>query len=296
MAEARRRWRLRHVVEALGARLLFTCFARLPLDRASAFGGWLARSIGPRIGASKRAALNLRRAMPELRDDEIRRIIVGMWDNLGRVVAEYPHLREIEVFVPGSRVETVGADAYLKHHAGDRPHIFFSAHYGNWEVAALAASQGGHEVAQIYRAANNPFIDRIVNDARGAVGGELIPKGLVAGRRAVAAIRGGQALCLLVDQKMNDGIAVPFFGRDAMTAPALARLARRFDCVVVPARVERLGGAHFRLTCEAPLVVPHTADAHADTLALMTAVNATVERWVRADPAQWFWLHRRWPD
>jgi KDO2-lipid IV(A) lauroyltransferase len=89
---------------------------------------------------------------------------------------------------------------------------------------------------------------------------------------------------------------VKFFGRDAMTAPALARLARRFDCVVVPARVERLGGAHFRLTCEAPLAVPHTADAHADTLALMTAVNATVERWVRADPAQWFWLHRRWPD
>jgi Kdo2-lipid IVA lauroyltransferase/acyltransferase len=89
---------------------------------------------------------------------------------------------------------------------------------------------------------------------------------------------------------------VPFFGRDAMTAPALARLARRFDCVVVPARVERVKGAHFRLVCETPLAVPKTEDQHADVLALMTAVNATVERWIRADPKQWFWLHRRWPD
>jgi Kdo2-lipid IVA lauroyltransferase/acyltransferase len=296
LADSSRSWRLGHVFEALALRLLFGCFALLSLDRASALGGWLARHIGPHLGASKRAALNLRRAMPELSEDGIRRTVVGMWDNLGRVAAEYPHLREIEVFVPGGRVETVGTEPYLKRHAGDRPHIFFSAHYGNWEVAALAAAQGGHAVAQIYRAANNPFIDRIINDARGAVGGELIPKGSIAARRAIAAIQAGQVLCLLVDQKMNDGIAVPFFGRDAMTAPALARLARRFDCVVVPARVERLEGAHFRLTCEAPLDVPRTADAHADTLAMMTAVNATVERWVRADPAQWFWLHRRWPD
>jgi Kdo2-lipid IVA lauroyltransferase/acyltransferase len=95
---------------------------------------------------------------------------------------------------------------------------------------------------------------------------------------------------------MNDGIPVPFFGRDAMTAPALARLARRFDCTVVPARVERIRGAHFRLVCEEPIAVPRTDDPHADTLALMTTVNATIERWVRADPAQWFWLHRRWPE
>jgi KDO2-lipid IV(A) lauroyltransferase len=101
---------------------------------------------------------------------------------------------------------------------------------------------------------------------------------------------------MLVDQKLNDGIAVPFFGRDAMTAPALARLARRYDCIVVPVRVVRLGGAHFRLICDPPLKVPKTADAQADALALMTEVNATIERWIRARPEQWFWLHRRWPE
>jgi Kdo2-lipid IVA lauroyltransferase/acyltransferase len=288
--------RIGHVLEALGARFLFAFFGLLPIDHASAVGGFIARTIGPRLGATKRAVVNLRRAMPELGEPEIRRIVVGMWDNLGRVVAEYPHLGEIEIFKRGGRVETVGTDGYVGQADSGKRHIFFSAHYGNWEIAALAATQAKFRVAQVYRAANNPLIDRIILEARSQIGSELIPKGPAAARQLLKAVESGHALCILVDQKMNDGIAVPFFGRDAMTAPALARLARRFDCIVVPSRVERIKGAHFRLVCEEPLVVPKTKDQHADVLAFMTAVNATVERWIRADPKQWFWLHRRWPE
>ena len=288
--------RLGYVVEAMAARLLFAFFRRLPIDRASAVGGFIARTVGPHLGASKRAVTNLRRAMPELRDEDIRRIVIGMWDNLGRVVAEFPHLGEIEVFRRGGRVEVVGADEFVAGAARDGHYIFFSAHYGNWEIAALAAAQAKFRVAQVYRAANNPLIDRLIQEARGPVGGGLIPKGPAAARQLLKAMESGHALCMLVNQKLNDGIAVPFFGRDAMTAPALARLARRFDCVVVPVRVERLEGAHFRLVCEKPLHVPKTRDQHDDVLALMTEVNATLERWIRADPKQWFWLHRRWPD
>jgi Kdo2-lipid IVA lauroyltransferase/acyltransferase len=283
-------------LEGLGARLLFACFRLLPLDAASAVGGAIGRAIGPRLGASKRARTNLRRALPALDNAAIARIVRGMWDNLGRVAAEYPHLGAIKVFEPGGRVELVGVDAILAERRPEKRYIFFSAHFGNWEIAALAAAQAGFEAAQIYRAANNPFVDRLLLEARGQWAGELIPKGTVAARRAIAAIKDGRHLTMLVDQKMNDGIAVPFFGRDAMTAPALARLARRFDCIVVPARVERIDGAHFRLVCEAPLPVPKSADAAADELALMTAVNATLERWIRARPELWFWLHRRWPD
>jgi Kdo2-lipid IVA lauroyltransferase/acyltransferase len=288
--------RIQHFFEALGARLFFAVFRRLSLDHASAVGGFIARTIGPRLGASKRAVLNLRRAIPELSEAEIARTIAGMWDNLGRVVAEYPHLGEIEIFKRGGRVEVLGADAILAERTPEKRYIFFSAHYGNWEIATLAATQANFAVVQVYRAANNPLIDRLILEARGSVGSNLIPKGPAAARELLKAMESGQALCMLVDQKLNDGIAVPFFGRDAMTAPALARLARRFDCVVVPARVERTQGAHFRLVCETPLAVPKTADQHADVLRLMSDVNATIERWIRVDPKQWFWLHRRWPD
>jgi Kdo2-lipid IVA lauroyltransferase/acyltransferase len=287
---------VRYVLEGLGARAAFALFRALPLDRASNFGGFLARTIGPHLGASKRARLNLQRAMPELSADESERIVRGMWDNLGRVVGEYPHLHEFDIAAAECRVEILGAEAIRAEAAAGKRFIFFSAHYGNWEIASVAAAQAQIAITGIYRAANNPLVDRLINRERSRRGGDLIPKGAVAARRAIAALRDGRHLSMLVDQKMNDGIAVPFFGRDAMTAPALARLALRFDCTVVPIRVERLHGAHFRLTCEPPLALPHSGNLQADTLALMTQVNAAVERWVRARPEQWFWLHRRWPD
>jgi KDO2-lipid IV(A) lauroyltransferase len=286
---------LAYRVEARLAAFVLKILGLLSLDRASALGGTLARTIGPRLGISKRARMNLRAALPELDAARVEAIIRGMWDNLGRVAFEYPHLAAIEVFAGDGRVEVAGIEHLETALAARRRVILFSGHLGNWEVAALAGGQYGLDIAQIYRAANNPLIDAMLARLRGELG-ELIPKGAVASRRAVAALRRGGHLSLLVDQKLNDGIAVPFFGRDAMTAPALATLALRFDCDVLPVRIERLAGAHFRLTVHPRLALPQTGDRDADTLALMTAVNRTLEAWIRERPEQWFWLHRRWPD
>jgi Kdo2-lipid IVA lauroyltransferase/acyltransferase len=287
--------KLAHQLQGLGAAICFGGLGLLPLDWASAIGGALARAIGPRLGISKRARINLGRALPELSETEIGRIIVGMWDNLGRVAAEYPHLRTIRVFDPTGRVETHGFEHMDRAVANGRRMIIFSGHIANWEIGMLAAVQYGISVAQIYRAANNPLLDRMITRFRGDAG-ELLPKGRVAARRAIAVLRRGAHLTMLADQKMNDGIPVPFFGRPAMTSSALAVLALRFDCDVLPARVERLGGAHFRLTVFPPLPLPRSGDHHADVAALMTKVNQILEQWVRDRPAEWFWLHRRWPD
>jgi KDO2-lipid IV(A) lauroyltransferase len=272
----------------------------LPLDAASAFVGALARRIGPRLGVSTRARRNLRAALPELSDAAIESIVRGMWDNLGRVTAEYPHLGQIRVFPPNGRVETQGVEHLDRALEAGRPVILFGGHLGNWEIAALAAGQYGLDLAQIYRAANNPLVDRMIARFRGAhvnsMGGEFIPKGAVASRRAMAAVRRGAHLALLADQKLNDGIAVPFFGRPAMTAPALALLALRFNCTVLPVRTERRRGAHFRLTIYPPLELPRSGNRGIDVATLMTAVNATLEGWIRECPEQWFWVHSRWPD
>jgi Kdo2-lipid IVA lauroyltransferase/acyltransferase len=285
-----------HRLEALGAALMFGLFRLLPLDAASALGGFLGRLVGPRLGVTKRAAINLRRALPALDAVAARHIMRGMWDNLGRVIAEYPHLVEFKVYAGDGRIEFVGNDIIEPILASGRSVIFISAHYGNWEIAAMAATQRGLDVAEIYRAANNPLIDRLIASYRYRIGSELIPKGVVAARRSIAAVRDGRHLAVLVDQKMNDGIKVPFFGRDAMTAPAVAQLALRFDCAIVPARVERTRGARFRIVLSPPIPVTKTGDRHADTLAIMSAVNAEIERWVRERPEMWLWLHRRWPD
>ncbi|MGD9616038.1 MAG: lauroyl acyltransferase [Alphaproteobacteria bacterium] len=311
LAEPRRRvapsrWIYRF--EAACVALFFALCRLLPIDMASGFGGWLGRRVGPLLGVSRQARRNLAAAFPDWPPAEIERVVHGVWDNLGRVAAEYPHLRRIRVF-DGGRVEIRGLDHLERAVAGNRRVILFSGHLANWEIAALAAGQCGLDIAQVYRTPNNPFVDRMIRRWRGGQGrkgqgrkgqghkgrGEFIPKEAV-GRRAVAALRRGAHLTILADQKLNEGIPVRFFGRTAMTAPTVALLALRFGCDVLPARVERLHGARFRLTIEPPLPLPGTGNRAADVASLMTTVNATLERWIRERPEQWFWVHRRWPD
>ena len=224
---------------------MFGVFKLLPLDCTSAVGGALARRIGPFLGVSRHARRNISRAFPELSETEIADLVGGMWSNLGRVAA-------------------------------GRPMIVFSGHIANWEIGMLAGAQHGISVAQIHRALNNPLMDRMIARFRGDRG-EFIPKGAVAAGRAIAALRRGTHLGLLADQKMNDGIPVPFFGRPAMTAPALAVLALRFDCDVLPLRAERLDGARFRVTVFPPLPLPRSGEPHADAAALMARVNEILE-------------------
>ena len=176
-----------------------------------------------------------------------------MWDNLGRVAAEYPHLREIRVFAPDGRVETRGVEHMDRAMAAGRRMIIFSGHIANWEIAALAAAQYGARVTQIYRAANNPLVDRLIARFRGDRG-EYIPKGATAARRAFAALYRGEHLTLLADQKLNDGIAVPFFGRAGDDRPGLgaARPAFRLRCAARAGRAAaraRISGSPFFHLC-----------------------------------------------
>jgi len=288
--------RLLDALEGAAAWTLFGFCRLLPVAWASGLGGALARAVGPHVGISRRARRNLRRALPELDEARADEVIRGMWDNLGRVAAEYAHLGKYRVYEAGGRIDMVGAENIRRYGATGERAIFFSGHFGNWEVATLAVTQAGLSVAEIYRAANNPIVDGIINYARSVVGSELVPKGTVAARHALVALKRGRHIAMLVDQKMNDGIPVPFFGRDAMTAPALAKFALHFKCAVVPVRVDRLPHARFRITAEPPLSYERTGDAARDELALMTQVNQVLERWIREKPDHWFWLHRRWPE
>jgi len=285
-----------HPLQALAAFLVFSFFRLLPFDTASAVGGWIARSIGPRLAVSRRAVRNLERAFPEKGPSEIASIVSGMWENLGRLAGEYPHLSNIDVYAAEGPVEVVGAETVDHLRDDGKPGIFFSAHIANWEIISLGATQRGLPLDRVYRAANNPLVEWLFQQGRSAVDGALIPKGPKGARQLLKALKDGKHLGLLVDQKMNDGIPVPFFGRDAMTAPALAELALRFDCPVVPACVVRLDGPRFRLVVEEPLKIVKSGSRQEDVLALMTAVNTRIETWIRANPSQWLWLHNRWPD
>jgi Kdo2-lipid IVA lauroyltransferase/acyltransferase len=283
---------LRQRLEAVGARLIWALFAALPLDAASDLGGWLGRGLGPLLGVNRVARRNLKAAFPEKSESEIEAVIRAMWDNIGRVAGEFPHLPRIAA----ERVELVGGEYIDLLRDDGRAGIFISGHLGNWEINGAVAAARGLPLHLVYRAANNPWIEDLYRKGRAGSSHALIQKGPEGARQALIVLKKGGHLGMLVDQKMNDGIPVPFFGRDAMTAPAQAAFATKFGCPLVPARVERLNGAHFRVTVLPPLDFPHTDDGREDNRLLLIRINALLEEWIRERPGQWLWVHKRWPE
>jgi Kdo2-lipid IVA lauroyltransferase/acyltransferase len=288
--------RLRWLIVAAPAYLLFGLLSVLPLDAASRLGGWLARTLGPLLGVSGRARRALARTFPEKSPAEIERIVAAMWDNLGRTAGELPHLDRLVGPERQARIEFVGAHHIEAAKAAAAPSMFCAGHLGNWELAAMIAPWFGLDMRVIYRAANNPHVDRLIQYCRRPVACDFVAKGVRAAHGIADAMKRGGAVGLLVDQKTNSGIAASFLGRPAMTTPMPAMCALKYGCRVFPMRVERLGGARFRITVHEPLAFTPTGDRHADVLALTDALNAVVEGWIRQRPEQWLWLHKRWAD
>jgi KDO2-lipid IV(A) lauroyltransferase len=290
--------KLAYRLEAWLLRRVLGLFRALGPVRASNFAGGVARMFGPLLPVTRVAEANLLMALPEL-DAAARRLVIrGMYENLGRTMGELPHLASLRRTASGPGWEIEGENIVRAVADKGGPAIFVSAHFGNWEMLPPAAASLGAHMSSMYRAANNPLVNEMINALRQeAIGKEtkLFPKGSAGARGALAHLARGGYLGILMDQKMNDGIAVEFFGRPAMTAPALAALALRFRCPVIPGYVRRIGPARLRVTCEPALALPDTGDRQKDQALLTRAVNERFEAWIRATPECWFWLHRRWP-
>jgi KDO2-lipid IV(A) lauroyltransferase len=286
------RKKCRYAAEAALAYVIYGILRLMPVGAASAFGGAVLRFFGPRAGVSRVALRNLDLAFPEKSAEEKREIMKGMWENLGRVLAEYPHLRRMPACIElhgGEYVETVRASG--------KPCIFFAGHLANWEINGICSQAHGLPLFLVYRKPNNPYVDKLLRQARAmGAGGGYIEKG-VAGARAIRSVlKDNGVIAMLVDQKLNEGMAIPFFGHDAMTAPAIAHFALKFGMPVYPSRVERIGGARFRVTVHPPLSVIPSGDLEADTRRILTDMNRQLEDWIRARPEQWLWIHKRWPE
>ena len=283
--------RLRYALETVLVYSLYGFFRLLPIKAASALGGWICRSIGPHLPSSAVARKNLAQVFPEKSAIEREKIVAGMWDNLGRVLAEYAHLHHI-----WDHVELAGKENLEEARAGGGPVMFFAAHLANWEICSIGVKKAGFNVYPVYRRPNNPGVEGLLRYARGTGSVGLIAKGASGAREMLTVLKNKGALGIMMDQKLNEGLAIPFFRRPAMTAPAIASFALRFECPVYPVRIERLGGVRFKITVYPRLEIPRSGDKEQETRAILTEINRQFENWIRERPEQWLWIHRRWPD
>ena len=287
--------KLRYGAEAAVFFAFMALFRVIGLRAGSALGGWIGRNIFSWLPPDRIARQNLLLAFPEKSDIERDEIRMTMWDNLGRVVAEYPHLEKFRAtgddpritfaFPPGLAVDDLKA----------KPVLFLSGHLANWEMMPILSEEVGYHGAAVVRPPNNPYVAAWVSRQRSIHGPETLIAKHNAARQMLGQVRGDGMLCMLVDQKLREGIPVPFFGHDAMTTPAPAALALRFGATVVCVANRRLPGSRFHVTVQPPLAFTISGDDTRDIHDLTAAIQARIEQIVRANPGQWLWIHNRWP-
>jgi KDO2-lipid IV(A) lauroyltransferase len=287
------------VVGAVTIALLRTTRYFDPIKTADLFGR-IARLIGPITREQKIGRANLTAAFPEKSPEEIEIILAGVWDNLGRLGAEFAHLDHIWEHDPArpedSRIEIQPRthELFAQLRLDGKPALIFTGHLGNWEMPAVAAVEHGLDAAILFRRPNSASANRIIEELRGGKMGTLIPAGRDAPLRLADALQKGQHVAMLVDQYFTNGVNVTFFGRKTKANPTLARLLRQIDCPIHGVRIIRLPGHRFRAELSEEVPPVRDASGQIDVQGTMQAITSVIEGWIREYPDQWLWLHRRW--
>jgi KDO2-lipid IV(A) lauroyltransferase len=263
--------------------------------------GALLRRVGPYLSKHKVGRANLMAAFPEKSAAEIETILGGVWENLGRVSAEFAHLDRMSIDDPAkpgggdvvSDPDTLRRIEDIRR--ASRPTAVFAAHLSNWELPALASARLGIEATVLFRPPSVRAVADAVIAMRAGCMGTLIPSGFDAPIRLAKALERGGHVAMLVDQHEFRGVDVTFFGRACKANPLIAQLAHHTDCVVRGIRTVRLpDGNHFRGQLTEPLDLPRDAQGKVDIQGTMQLITSIIEGWVREHPEQWLWLHRRW--
>jgi KDO2-lipid IV(A) lauroyltransferase len=277
---------------------LFALMRRLGPDRAPALCAAVARAVGPLLPVHRVGLANIRAAFPDKDAAWHDAMLKSEWDNLGRVAGEYVHLDKLWDFDPFNphqgRIQSDDAALFIDLLTDGKPALCFSAHLANWELAALAPPSYKMDSAVLYRMPNNPVVAREIQRIRAASMGQLIRTRNQAPIEIAAALTAGKHVGMLTDQHFSRGVEITFFGRRCKANPAIARLARNFDCPVVGVRVIRRADGGFRIEGVGPLALPRDAAGRVDVAPATQMINDIVEGWVREHPGQWLWFHRRW--
>lgn len=268
----------------------------MPLDQASDAGARFARRLGPLTSAHKTARYNMRLAFPKISRAEEQELLDAMWDNLGRVLGEFPHLAQMNLFEEGSRVSIDGLDILDRYKDTGQAGVFVSGHFANWEVMPAAIMRRGIDCRVTYRPANNIWVDDTIVKARADYGVRLFaPKGANGGVSLMRILAKGGSVAMMNDQKYETGVAAKFFGHICKTADGPSRLAHRFKAPLQTMTIKRLTGAQFHVGVPEPILMDFDAPIDQAVAASVDQINRFLETQILAAPEQWFWVHARWP-
>ena len=282
---------IKYFTQFLVISILFLIFKILGLRLASFFSGKIMSFVGPFFRSRDLITSNILKALPDLKKNELRDITKKMWNNYGRILAEYIFIKDFRGSKFKDNIEIKGQKILEKIKNDNEPVIFVSGHFDNFELMAMHIEKSGIDVAAIYRPLNNKFLNRIMERIRKKyICKNQIKKGFAGTRQLLSYFKKGHSIALMIDQRVSQGIKSNFFKHDAYTTTIPAQFVKKFNCKIVPIYIERTGNNNFKLTISTP--IEYSKDYSIEDITLN--LNHHLEKMILKNPTQWIWSHNRW--
>jgi KDO2-lipid IV(A) lauroyltransferase len=269
----------------------FSLFKIFGFKISSKIGGKLFEIIGPIFRSKKLIHTNIKKAFPKNNSAEIKKLTKLMWNNYGRVFAEYMFIKDFRFEKIDSKIEIIGQEILDEIKKSNKPVVFISGHFSNFELMAMQIEKAGIKLSAIYRPLNNIFLNRIMEKIRKKyICKNQIKKGIAGTRELIKFQRNNYSIALMIDQRVSEGEKVNFFNQEAYTTTIPAQLAKKFDMPIVPIFIERVNATNFKIKISKPINF-----LKSDSIKDITSkLNVIIEEMILKNPTQWIWSHNRW--
>ena len=282
---------VKYFLEFIFIVILFIIFKILGFKLASNMGGYIGKKIGPLFRSKQTILTNIRNALPSTNKADLELIIQSMWENYGRIFAEYVFLKDFRKEKLNDYLEIEGKEHLNKVRDSNEQVVFVSGHFNNFELMAMQIEKSGINLAAIYRPLNNIFLNGIMEKIRTKyICKNQIKKGRSGTRELLKSFNNKNSIALMIDQRVSEGEKSNFFGQNAFTTTIPAQLVKKFGCKIVPIHIERYNDFYFRMKVEEP--INYNKDSTIDEITL--SLNKLLEKMILKNPSQWIWSHNRW--
>jgi len=283
--------RIIYFIQFLVAIFTFVLFKILGVKLSSKIGGIIFEIIGPYFRSKKLIHSNIKKAFPDIDQLKLNKITKKMWNNYGRVFAEYMFIRDFRFGKFASNIEVQGQEILEDIKTNNKQVIFISGHLSNFELMAMHLEKAGINLAAIYRPLNNLYLNKVMEKIRkNYICKYQIKKGIGGMKRLINLKRKNYSTALMIDQRVSEGILSNFFQHKAFTTTIPGQLIKKFNIPVVPVYIERIKDINFKITVEKPI----TFSSDKSIEYITENLNSILERMIIKKPEHWIWTHNRW--
>ena len=271
--------------------LSFIIFKILGPDLSSSISGKIFEKIGPFFRSKKIINANIKRAFPDIDQKNLIKINNLMWNNYGRVFAEFMFIKDFRNGKLSKNIEIEGQDILDDIKKNNKQVVFISGHLSNFELMAMCLEKNDINLAAIYRPLNNIFLNPLMERIRKKyICKNQIKKGIGGIKKLIKLKKNNFSTALMIDQRVSEGILSNFFNQKALTTTIPAQLVKKFDIPVVPVYIKRINQINFKIIIKNPIYFSKERTIQNIT----DELNIELEKMIILNPEQWIWSHNRW--